>query len=459
MFMLRRGEIEGRLDPYFYEPEFRQIEKNLRNGKYEVVKLRDITHFQAGFAFKSQDYVDLSSTFLLSIKHITEDGTITFGDPTFLPDEFHTEFADFQVHHNDIVIAMTGATIGKVGLFDDSVYALLNQRNGIIRSNSARCNGMYLFYFLSTEIFRTFVRRNSNGSAQPNISETDITKIAILLPPLDVQSRVVQIMQEAHATKRAKEAEARALLESIDGYVLSELGITLPKEQREMMFRVPFSRVRGGRFDAPYNRNYFMEIDNALQSGRFKVVHLHSIIEGGLKKGYLPKNEEKGGDYPVIQITSIQSDGTIETGDVLTAQNVFSPSQQLRWHDILVVVTGATIGKIGYWDYADTYWLGGDIVKFQTSEEAYPYYLYSYLRTFAAQIHLKRHITGATNGHLSPKDIENLLIPLPPLSVQERIAREAQARRERARALEREAAELLQTAKAEVERMIVGESA
>ncbi|TAE33685.1 MAG: hypothetical protein EAZ92_00485 [Candidatus Kapaibacterium sp.] len=47
---------------------------------------------------------------------------------------------------------------------------------------------------------------------------------------------------------------------------------------------------------------------------------------------------------------------------------------------------------------------------------------------------------------------------LPPLTVQERIATEAHTRRERAKALEREASEILAAAKAEVERMILGET-
>jgi restriction endonuclease S subunit len=65
---------------------------------------------------------------------------------------------------------------------------------------------------------------------------------------------------------------------------------------------------------------------------------------------------------------------------------------------------------------------------------------------------------AGSSGHqrVSSNFIEQLSIPLPPLAVQERIATEAHARRESAKALEREASEILAAAKAEVERMILG---
>ena len=53
----------------------------------------------------------------------------------FLPNDYYETYERFQIKENDLLIAMTGATIGKVGIYEDVQNALLNQRNGIIRSN------------------------------------------------------------------------------------------------------------------------------------------------------------------------------------------------------------------------------------------------------------------------------------------------------------------------------------
>ena len=79
------------------------------------------------------------------------------------------------------------------------------------------------------------------------------------------------------------------------------------------------------------------------------------------------------------------------------------------------------------------------------------------MRTQIIQTEIKRNITGATNGHLSPSDINNFQIPLPPLEIQNDIANHIRNIRERAKTLQTEAKELIEKAKAEVEKMILGE--
>ena len=127
--------------------------------------------------------------------------------------------------------------------------------------------------------------------------------------------------------------------------------------------------------------------------------------------------------------------------------------------DVLVVITGATIGKIAIWEQkeSDNYFLGGDIVKFQCVKNVNPHFIFAWLRCHSSQIELKRNVTGATNGHLSPSDIGNILIPLPPLEKQTEIADHISALRLQAKQLQHEARVELERAKSEVERMILGE--
>ncbi len=71
--------------------------------------------------------------------------------------------------------------------------------------------------------------------------------------------------------------------------------------------------------------------------------------------------------------------------------------------DVLVVITGATIGKIAIWNYSGDYFLGGDIVKFQPNEMTYSPFVFHFLKSQPFQVEIKRNVTGATNGHLAPE--------------------------------------------------------
>jgi restriction endonuclease S subunit len=123
------------------------------------------------------------------------------------------QYKEFQIKINDLLIAMTGATIGKVGIYNHPDNSLLNQRNGIIKPDNI--NSIYLMSLLNLPIFQKLILRNSNGGAQPNISETDIMRISIPVPPLDKQKEIAEhitdIRQQAQQLKdKTKEALKKA---------------------------------------------------------------------------------------------------------------------------------------------------------------------------------------------------------------------------------------------------------
>lgn len=85
-----------------------------------------------------------------------------------------------------------------------------------------------------------------------------------------------------------------------------------------------------------------------------------------------------------------------------------------------------------------------------------PYIVFNYLLSEPVQIQIKRNITGATNGHLAPTDVKNMLIPLPPLEKQTEIANHIRQLREQAKKLKWEAELELEKASREVEDILLG---
>lgn len=203
MFTTKISELSGnRHDPNYHQKYFLEVFVAFENGKYEYSQIRKYASFQAGYAFKSSDYLEQSKCLLITIKNIRQN-QIDIIDATYLPDEFYKLYPEFQIKNNDLLIAMTGATIGKVGIYNHPNNSLLNQRNGIIKPDNI--NSTYLMSLLNLPIFQKLILRNSNGGAQPNISETDIMRISIPVPPLDKQkeiaNHITDIRQQAQQLK------------------------------------------------------------------------------------------------------------------------------------------------------------------------------------------------------------------------------------------------------------------
>lgn len=222
MFTATISGLSGnRFDPNYHQKYYQDLFNLFRKGKYNYIEIRKSASFQAGYAFKSTDYLEQSECLLITIKNIRQN-QIDIGDATFLPNEFYDLYKEFQMKNNDLLIAMTGATIGKVGIYNHPKNSLLNQRNGIIKPDNI--NSIYLMSLLNLPIFQKLILRNSNGGAQPNISETDIMRISIPVPPFDKQKEIADnitaIRQQAQQLKDKTKEVLKKASEEIEKILL-----------------------------------------------------------------------------------------------------------------------------------------------------------------------------------------------------------------------------------------------
>jgi type I restriction enzyme S subunit len=223
MFITSLKELSSaRFDPKYHTKYYKELFKSFEDAKYEYSTIKKYADFQSGYAFKSTDYLEDSNCLLITIKNIRQN-QIDINNATYLPEDFYDIYEDFQIKKDDLLIAMTGATIGKVGIYDHEEKSLLNQRNGIIKPTNI--NSIYLMSLLNLNVFQSIILRNSNGGAQPNISETDIMKIKIPVPPLDKQieiaNHITQIRQEAQALKDKTKLALQKANEEIENLLLN----------------------------------------------------------------------------------------------------------------------------------------------------------------------------------------------------------------------------------------------
>lgn len=223
MFTTSFKEISSsRFDPNYHTKYFKDLFNSFEKGKFEYAVIKKFAGFQSGYAFKSTDYLEESNCLLITIKNIRQN-QINILNATYLPNEFYDIYEDFQIKKDDLLIAMTGATIGKVGIYEHEEKSLLNQRNGIIKP--ININSIYLMSLLNLNIFQSIILRNSNGGAQPNISETDIMKIKIPVPPiekqLEIANHITQIRRQAQELKDKTKMALQLANQEIENLLLN----------------------------------------------------------------------------------------------------------------------------------------------------------------------------------------------------------------------------------------------
>lgn len=453
-FTVYADEIENRIDPYFYRPEFRELKNKLEKLKNQ--KLGLVTEFSSE-TWNQKDFFDSEFPYIEISEIDIETGeiqNITYFEKSRAPSR-----AKMIVRENDIIVSTTRPHRGAISLID-------KEKDGFIASTGFailrkikldNVKREYLLFFLRTQLSLKQMLQRSSGGNYPAITSEELKNIIIPIPSLETQNKIIELMRKTYQKQKEGEAKAQQLLTSINDYVLDELGIKLPELKDRMTYVVSSDGVENNRCDAYYYQPKFEEVEKAIGKGKFEVKDLKDSFEDNLVKGILPNEEEKEGDLNVLQIKNILRNGLIDTSDLVTAKNIFRKEHKINDEEVVIVITGATIGKVGLWNKKEEVYLGGDMVKFKANENSNPYYIQAFLLSQLGQYQIKREITGATNGHLSPSDVELIKIPLPPLAVQNKIAEEVKKRMQKAEQLQKEAKEELEKAKQEVEKIVLGE--
>ena len=151
-------------------------------------RMGDCVSIIGGYAFKSFDLKSSLGIRVIRISDISEKGLVNKNIVKYNGNE---DLTQYLIKRNDILIAMTGGTVGKSLLLTEkfSEPLLLNQRVAIIRN--IWINVEYLNAFLHSPYIKQIIDKKKN-STNDNISMSDLNGFLIPLPPLKEQYRIVE---------------------------------------------------------------------------------------------------------------------------------------------------------------------------------------------------------------------------------------------------------------------------
>ena len=156
---------------------------------WKYAKLAWCSNFVNGYAFNSENMDIDGEVPVVRIGDI-QNGKVIYD--TCLKVNNNNDLDQYELKKDDIVMAMSGATTGKLAVVDSDDKAYINQRVGIIRSK----NNKFIRYCLDNDCFLQYVGLLSAGSAQPNISMGNILDYKIPYISYDEQQQIADYLDK-----------------------------------------------------------------------------------------------------------------------------------------------------------------------------------------------------------------------------------------------------------------------
>ena len=305
-----------------------------------------------------------------------------------------------MAHKNDILIAMSGATVGKIGIYstEDKVY--INQRVGIIRTIQYN----FIKRMFTTNGFVDYVNLSSAGSAQPNISSEEILNFYIPAPSIKEQQLIATYLDQ-------KCGEIDELI------TMQEEMITKLQSYKQSV--ITEAVTKGLDKNVPLKDSGIEWIGNTPEHwNKNKIIRLFGIIGSGTT----PKSSKE--DNYIGSVNWIQS-GDINGGYIESCKNTISDTALKEYTTlkiykapfIIVAMYGASVGNISI-SNIDGCVNQACCVMNETKQN------FKYL--FYAMNSVKKYLIYKAEGggqpNISQDKIKNTWLPIPPLSEQQSIA-------------------------------------
>ncbi len=471
IFIVNRSEIKGRLDP-----KMALYNRKVQNWLYPKVRLKDILLSKPQYGAAESGIIrnDPMSPRYIRITDIDEYGLISHDD---LGATANTIEDQYILHENDILIARSGATVGKAYIHKACPYTCFFA-GYLIRFiiNPIKALPDYVFTFTQSNTYKEWVNAIQRPSGQPNINAEEYQSLEIPLPPSDIQNEVVSIIQIAYSEKQEKESEAQKLLESIDTYLLNELGIILPESKTDLIdrvFYVSYNNLTGKRLDPKKYSLQVQQLLDSINAARFETRTLRSFVRDSCSGDWgieesdtIPKGYTR---CLTLRATEIDNQYNLNI-DISKAKHRLIKDERLERmnmseNDIIVEKSGGSddqpVGRVAIIDKdllkSYTIAFSNFLMKIKVSG-INPDYLYCFLKTMY-NIGVTGSMQSQTNGirNLILDEFLSQPIVVPPSEKQQEIVDSVYAMREKAKSLQEEGKNILEQAKREVERMIIGQ--
>ena len=358
----------------------------------------------------------------------------------------------YKLSANDILFARSGATTGKTYLHEDtSELAIFAGYCIRFRFDESRVFPKFVYWWTKTAAYSRWTDAIQRPSGQPNINKEEFKSCPIPLPSTSEQGKLLAAMDAARAERKAKLAEADALLAGVDDFVLDALGLARPPEDSRRVYAVMPAQMQAQvRLNPEYynpERTAVLRVLNAAPAG-LASLRLANVVT--FVREQVPSPTEN-----YLSLSHVQS----HTGELTDSTDTASGACfEYQPSDVLFARLRPYLNKVHRaetWGSCSTEF---HVLRIFNTGALLPDYLAAILRSKIVLAQTVHMMTGNTHPRLTNDDVANLTIPVPSMEVQQTIAAEINSRRREARRLRAEAETGWQAARLWFEDQLLGGS-
>ena len=361
---------------------------------WTICKLSDVCIFENGFAFSSNDYCS-SGIPLVRISNILEN-SICLENCVYIQQEVEKRFV---VSKGDLLIALSGATTGKMGTYNLDDIAYLNQRVGnlkVINKNVMLPAYRDVFMRSKTED----ILKLAYGGAQPNISGSIIGDFTLLLPPFHEQQRIVAEIEKWFALIGQIEqgkADIQATIKQAKSKILDLAihGNLVPQDPNDEPTIELLKRINPDF--TPCDNGHYAQLPQGWSIAPMQM--LCSLVDGDKQSGIERTNLD------VKYLRGERDAKTLPSGKYVAANS------------LLILVDGENSGEV-FKTLIDGY-QGSTLKQLSVKHDMNVEYVLQVINLHKKL--LRENKVGSAIPHLNKKLFKAIDVPIPPYKEQQRI--------------------------------------
>ena len=190
--ILKKGLMQKLLTKGMGHTEFKKTEIGKIPEEWDVVKLGDYSK-DIRYGYTESSNKDKIGPKFLRITDI-QNGSVDWDSVPYC-NFYGKDFGKYELKHNDIVFARTGATTGKSYLIKSppkSVFA-----SYLIKvSTNDKMHPDFVYYFFQTLMYWKQINSNISGSTQGGVNASKLSNLKIVLAPLPEQQKIASILSK-----------------------------------------------------------------------------------------------------------------------------------------------------------------------------------------------------------------------------------------------------------------------
>jgi len=329
----------------------------------------------------TKEYLDTGDFYLITGTDF-QNGRINFDNCYFVEEERYSQDKNIQIKLDDILVTKEG-TIGKVAYIDKITKpATLNSGVFVIRPINNAYYSKYMYYVFNSIYFNDFLRKLVAGSTINHLYQKDFVSFSFPLPPLPEQKAIAEVLSDTDNLIQALERQIAKKSEIKQGVMQMLLS---PQDGWEEKKIGEIGNCFAGGTPSTFIDDYWNGSIFWLPSGRVQ----NNILKVSDKE---------------ITITQKGLEN--------------SAAKIIRSNSVLVAITGATCGNIAFLSFEAA--ANQSVVAIETYNKYNSKFIFYLLLLNRKKILALQ--TGSAQGGTNLKSIKSILLFIPNIEEQNRIA-------------------------------------